>query len=175
MLRKHSLNLLFADRNVSFNGSFEPKGNAYLTIYGWTTSPLVEYYIVESYGTHKPCSDNPEAEQKANMTSDGDTYEVWTKIRRNKPSIQGTATFPQFWSIRTNKRTSGTVDTGAHFKAWGASGLKLGRQNYMVLAVEGQDSSGTAAMTIGSTGAPTAAALVRSPPMDVYGAVPTPT
>ena len=151
-----------ACRNVSFTGIFEPKGNAYLTLYGWTTSPLVEYYIVDNYGDHRPCSDNPEAEFKGNFTQDGSEYQICTKIRKNKPSIQGTATFPQFWSIRNVKRSSGVIDSGAHFKAWGSAGLKLGRQNYMVLAVEGQDSSGSATITIGTTGTAAPAAPVAS-------------
>ena len=147
-----------ASRNVSFTGVFEPKGNAYLTLYGWTTNPLVEYYIVDNHGDHRPCADNPEAQFKGNFTQDEGEYQICTKIRKNKPSIQGTATFPQFWSIRNVRRSSGTIDSGAHFKAWNSAGLKLGRHNYMVLAVEGQDSSGSATITIGTTGTPTPAA-----------------
>ncbi|CAG8956783.1 hypothetical protein HYFRA_00011172 [Hymenoscyphus fraxineus] len=135
-------------RAISYTATFLPQGNAYLTIYGWTTNPLVEYYIVESYGTHKP-SDSSEAVMKGNLTSDGGTYEIMTKMRVNKPSIQGTATFPQFWSIRTEKRVGGTVTTGNHFEAWKKAGLKLGSHNYMVVAVEGQDSNGTATVTVG--------------------------
>ncbi|ERT01677.1 endo-1,4-beta-xylanase [Sporothrix schenckii 1099-18] len=142
---------------VNYSGTFEPKGNAYLSMYGWTTNPLVEYYIVESYGTHKPCSSpSDEATQKGNVTVDGSTYEIWTKIRRNKPSIQGTATFPQFFSIRTDRRVGGTVHTDAHFKAFAAGGLKMGTQKYMIVATEGQDSSGTASIDVGV--APAAAA-----------------
>ncbi|KAF4633265.1 hypothetical protein G7Y89_g4848 [Cudoniella acicularis] len=137
-------------RNVEYNGTFEPNGNGYLSVYGWTTNPLVEYYIVESYGTHNP-SDNPDAKMKGNLTSDGGTYEIMTKIRTNKPSIQGTATFPQFWSIRTSKITEGKVTTGNHFKAWTDAGLKLGKHDYMIVAVEGQDSNGTATITVAGT------------------------
>ncbi|KAK0635831.1 family 11 xylanase in complex with inhibitor, partial [Bombardia bombarda] len=137
-----------SSRYVVYSGEFNPIGNAYLAVYGWTTNPLVEYYIIEAYGNHNP-SNNTEAKIKGNMTSDGGTYEIMTKQRVNKPSIQGTATFAQFWSIRTTNRVGGTVTTGNHFKAWADAGLKMGRHNYMIVAIEGQDSTGNATVTVG--------------------------
>lgn len=41
-----------ADQSVTFDADFNPDGNAYLSVYGWTTSPLVEYYILENYGDY---------------------------------------------------------------------------------------------------------------------------
>lgn len=38
-------------RDISFSGDYAPDGNSYLSIYGWTTSPLHEYYITEDFGT----------------------------------------------------------------------------------------------------------------------------
>lgn len=59
------------------------------------------------------------------------------------------SSFPQFWSVRQQKRTSGTVDVGAHFKAWQSSGLRLGSHDYQIVATEGYQSSGSAEVTVG--------------------------
>ncbi|KAF3906341.1 hypothetical protein ABW20_dc0103911 [Dactylellina cionopaga] len=135
-------------RTITYSGSYNPNGNSYLAIYGWTRNPLIEYYIVENFGTYDPSS---AASQKGSITVDGSSYRILQTTRNQQPSIDGTQTFQQFWSVRSSKRSSGSVNVGAHFDAWAQLGMRLGSEfNYLILAVEGYHSSGSATMTVGS-------------------------
>ncbi|KAG8997389.1 hypothetical protein FRB95_006051 [Tulasnella sp. JGI-2019a] len=136
-----------AARVIIFSGSFTTTGDGLLSVYGWTTSPLVEYYIIENYGTYNPSTG---ATYKGSVTSDGSTYNIYLNVRTNEPSIVGTATFNQYLSIRSSKRSSGTVTTANHFNAWASLGLTLGTHNEQIVATEGYDSSGSSDITVSS-------------------------
>lgn len=138
------------DRVVVYNANWEPGRNSYLTLYGWTTEPLIEYYVVDGWGTaFKPPGRN--AEVLGTVESDGGTYEIYRTVREQKPSIRGTQTFDQYWSVRTEPRPLGVdsvITFANHVEAWRALGLELGEMDYQIMATEGFGAVGSSDITV---------------------------
>jgi len=121
--------------SITYSASFTPGNNSYLCVYGWSKDPLVEYYIIESYGSYKPGGSS----QKGTWNG----YELYETTRTNQPSIEGTKTFKQFWAIRSSKRTSGTIDVTGIFNAWYDKGMSLGKMYEVALCLESWQSTGS--------------------------------
>ena len=141
-------------KTVSYTGYYggASNQNTYLALYGWTRSPLVEYYVIESYGSYNPASCSGGTDY-GSFQSDGATYNVRRCQRVNQPSIDSnTSTFYQYFSVRNPKKgfgnISGTVTFANHANFWASKGLNLGQHNYMILATEGYQSSGNSDLTV---------------------------
>ena len=141
----------FGNIVLTYDVEYTPRGNSYMCVYGWTRNPLMEYYIVEGWGDWRPPGDG--AERKGSVTLNGNTYDIAKTMRYNQPSLDGTATFPQYWSIRqtsgsrnnTQNNMSGTIDVSKHFDAWSKAGLDMSGTLYEVsLNIEGYRSNGSA-------------------------------
>jgi len=140
-----------ATRRIGYRAeTFEPGTNSYLTLYGWSTDPLVEYYVVDSWGSEfTPPGEG--AAELGTVESDGGSYTIYRTQRVDKPSIRGTATFDQYWSVRTEKRQTGTnqaITFANHVAAWRRHGMQLGTLDYQVLATEGYGSTGRSSVSV---------------------------
>jgi len=142
-----------SSRVVSYSGNYgvTSSQNSYIAFYGWTRSPLIEYYIIESYGSYNPASCSGGTDY-GSFQSDGATYNVRRCQRVNQPSIDGNQTFYQYFSVRNPKKgfgnISGTITFGNHANFWASKGLNLGSHDYQVLATEGYQSTGTSDITV---------------------------
>jgi endo-1,4-beta-xylanase len=120
---------------INFNAQYYPGnkgGGGSLAVYGWSTNPLVEYYIMENY----PSPPTSGLTFVGTVQSDGSNYNIYKHQQVNQPSIQGTSTFWQYISIRQSPRSSGSINTGTHFNAWKNAGLNLGQLNYQIVSTE---------------------------------------
>jgi endo-1,4-beta-xylanase len=138
-------------RKIGYRAArFDAGANSYLTLYGWSVDPLIEYYVVESWGAgfKPPGHGSPVL---GTVVSDGGTYEIYRTQRVKQPSIRGRQTFYQYWSVRTEKRPIGsaaTITFSNHVNAWRKLGMKLGRMDYQVMATEGFGSTGGSDVTV---------------------------
>ena len=104
-----------------------------ISIYGWLTNPLVEYYITELGSLY-----TADATFKGSVSSDGHTYNTYEHEQVNQPSIEGTATFEQYLDAWGGSSTGSnhTVTTANHFNHWKSLGMTVGSFNYQILGTE---------------------------------------
>jgi len=102
---------------------------SYIGLYGWSRNStasnnndkLIEYYIVEDWFGEGILGTNTMgggATEKGSYTLDGATYKFYKATRTNQPSIEGTKTFTQYFSVRQARRQSGTISIKEHFDKW---------------------------------------------------------
>ena len=135
---------------IDYDVEYEPKGNSYMCVYGWTENPTVEYYIVEAWGSWRPPGST---NSLGTVEANGNKYDIYKTVRENQPSIHGTETFEQYWSVRQDnpaqnnvkKEITGRISVSKHFEAWEKAGLDMSGTMYEVaLNIEGYQSNGSA-------------------------------
>jgi endo-1,4-beta-xylanase len=99
---------------------------SYIGIYGFSTAPCVEFYIVDdSYSAMpiKPYSTS----NKGTVTIDGSAYDLYSGnvTAADISSCRG-STWHLFYSVRQTARTCGQISITQHFDAWKAAGMELG-------------------------------------------------
>lgn len=153
---------------VYYSGSYNNSCGGCFGIYGWTTGTLVEYYICDATGALEgPHNSSAESgiQHKCAFVSDGDVYDVYYNVRRNKPCITGNScTFPQYISVRRTPRTSGTITVKNHFDQWATKtcgNLTLGNKEKMVLGTEAWARPSCASSSPGISGSSSVTALVQ--------------
>ncbi|MES1183961.1 MAG: glycoside hydrolase family 11 protein [Myxococcales bacterium] len=123
-------------------------GYSYIGIYGWSVSPLIEYYIVDDWFSNRP---NPGGSKVGTLTVDGGTYDIYKHQQVNQPAITGgNQTFDQFFSVRQTARSCGHISISEHFKQWASLGLKLGNMEEARILIEAGGGNGSIDFTTGT-------------------------
>jgi hypothetical protein len=133
----------FAETKSGSGGGYSSIG-----VYGWSVSPLVEFYVDEDSYNNLGGSGS----KMGTFTIDGEgTYDVYKHQQVNQPSIQGgNATFDQFISVRQGKRTCGHISLSKHFAAWKGFGMTLGKLEEAKILIEAGGGSGRIDFTTAS-------------------------
>ena len=124
---------IYCDFNYTRSGRSTAGNYSYIGIYGWSRNPLIEYYIVEDWFGNQWQSDATPITTNTTggtvvgtYTMDGSVYQVVKNTRTNQPSIDGTRTFTQYFSLRQTPRKCGTISVTEHFKKWAEMEMPLG-------------------------------------------------
>ena len=140
------------DLSLSYDLKYDPHGNSFYGAFGYTQSPLMEYYIVDGWDDLRPAAHSAVMSYGTAVVN-GHEYEVFTTYRLNIPTFDGTTTIPQYWSVRKEKASidndTGTlhdcIDIAKHFDSWSAFGLDTSGELYSAnFFIENNRSSGSA-------------------------------
>jgi hypothetical protein len=129
---------------VAFKKTGSGGGFSYIGIYGWSTNPCIEWYIVDdSFGTMPFNAYN--ATLKGTVAIDGENYKLFSNSTNGTGGNRcgNVTTWTQFWSIRQKARQCGIISITQHFDAWKAAGMTLGNMLEAKILVETGGGSGS--------------------------------
>jgi hypothetical protein len=138
--------------DITADLAFKKNGSAgqysYVGIYGWSTNPCIEWYIVDDSYSAMPFNTGTAPSGTADL--DGGTYNL---VKRNTSGTGGNrcgnvSNWDQFYSIRHTGRQCGTISVSEHFKLWDAKGWKLGNLLEVKILVEAASGSGSVEFSV---------------------------
>ena len=130
-----------SDITIKFDFDFESYGYSYIGINGCLSIYSAEYYIIENYD---------DSFTKLNFGSLLDTlsiddgeYDIYLKEVVLPPNIHGISKRSEYWSIRKEKRSSGTISLKKHFDKFLKKGAIFENIYRIALIIEGYQSDGS--------------------------------
>ena len=138
--KRETVYLNSTDITINYDLEFNPEGYSYISINGYFSQEYEEFNIVEN-------SENFKMNFKKSLgyiSADHGTYDLYYNEVIYPPNIHGIQRKTEYWSIRREKRSSGTVSFGKHLEAWEKKGLLYDRIIGLFLKIEGYQSKGSA-------------------------------
>lgn len=120
-------------------------GFSYIGIYGWSTNPCVEWYILDDSFGQMPFTPYNSSQKGSATIIDGENYKFYSNNTTGTGGSRcgNASNWLQFWSVRQKARQCGTITISDHFKAWDAAGMKLGNLLEAKILVETGGGSGS--------------------------------
>lgn len=133
---------------IDYDADITTDGIAYVGVTGFFTKPTAEFYIVEAWGEWEPPGTDIADAKVGSAVIGGTTYDLYKHMK--VVQIHDT-TYPVYWSVAkrdplelgSSNHIEGTIDVTAHFQAWAASGLDLGRLYEIMFNVDAYKSNGS--------------------------------
>jgi endo-1,4-beta-xylanase len=129
---------------MAFKKSGSGGGYSYIGIYGWSTNPCIEFYIVDDSYNKMPV--NPgNTTNKGTVTIDGSEYILYTRDTSGTggSKCSGVSKWTQYYSVRKTARQCGVISITEHFDAWAKAGMTLGKMDQAQILVETGGGSGS--------------------------------
>ncbi|HTQ03058.1 MAG TPA: glycoside hydrolase family 11 protein [Polyangiaceae bacterium] len=124
---------------------------SYVGIYGWSNNPCIEWYIIDDSFSKMPVNPgNCTNMSNSPLTVDGGTYTMCVRNTSGTGGDRcgGAASWNQYYSIRHDNRSCGTISVTEHFKAWAAAGNNLGNLLEVKVLLEVGGGQGTADFSV---------------------------
>jgi Glycosyl hydrolases family 11 len=101
---------------------------SYIGMYGWSSDPCVEWYVIEDSFKTMPVNPGTTTLKTDKLRVDDGDYNVYTRPTSGNGGTRcnGVTDWIQYYSIRKTARRCGEISLTAHFDAWKGLEMPLG-------------------------------------------------